>query len=163
MVLGKSAAQSDADRRLFDDIEKYDCQVLSVANAVGEEGPCFSYCIGLATSLGAPELLVVGLNGKLSHSMINHYRDEIRNGRKFVAGTFDSGFLEGFDVLFIEANQTARKEFATWADWYHERTEFPLYQCIWPTTSGIWPWQAEASENFTRTQPILGNLPENMK
>ena len=163
MVLARSVAKSDADRKLFDNIEKYDCHVISVANIVGEEGPTFSYSIGLTTTLNAPELLIVGLGSKLAHTMINGYRDDIKNGREFIPGAFYSGFLDGFDVLLIEANESARKDFAIWADWYHERMHFPLYQCIWPTTSGVWPWQTNADADFKSTQPILGDIPKSLK
>jgi len=160
MVLDQSVAKSEADNKLFDNIEKYDCHIISVAKAVGEEGPNFSYSIGLAKSLGAPEMLIIGLDSKLSAAMINGYRDDVKAGREFVPGNFYSDFLDGFDVLLIEANQQARKEYAIWADWYHERIEFPLIRCIWPTTSGFWPWDNEASESVKRDQPILGNLPD---
>lgn len=162
MVLDRNVAKNANDQRLFDNIEHYDCHVINVANKVGEEGPIFSYSIGLTHTLKAPELLIIGLDGRLAHSMINGYRDDIKNGKNFFAGKFYSDFLEGFDVFLIEANDVARKDYAVWADWYHERTKFPLLQCVWPTTSGIWPWQPEASEQFKSNQPILGKLPDNL-
>ncbi|GJL95733.1 MAG: hypothetical protein DHS20C05_21380 [Hyphococcus sp.] len=163
MVLDRSVAKDSNDKKVFDNIEHHDCHVISVANRVGEEGPIFSYSIGLQTSLGCPELLIIGLSSKLAHAMINGYRDDIKAGREFIAGEFYSGFLEGFDVLLIEANQTARKKYAIWADWYHERKEFPLFQCIWPTTSGVWPWSANASDDLKSDQPILGTLPSHLQ
>jgi hypothetical protein len=162
MVLDRSAAKTDGDRRLFDNIEKYDCHILSVANREGEEGPVFSYSIGLYHRLGVPEMLVLGLPSKLCHSMINGYRNDIRAGKIFEPGNFYPDFLEGFEILFIEANEKARKEFACWADWYYERQPFPILQCIWPTTTGVWPWQANADDEFKERQPILGKLPDGL-
>ena len=80
MPLDRSVAKNANDEKLFDNIEQYDCHVISVANAEGQSGPVFSYSIGLAHSLNAAELLIIGLGGNLAHAMINGYRDAIKKG-----------------------------------------------------------------------------------
>jgi hypothetical protein len=159
MVLDRSAARNRFEAGFFDIIEKHGWHVMSVANAADEEGPIFSYSTGIFQRLRAPEMLIVGLNAALSASMINHYAAQVAQGASIEAGAFYGGYLEGFDVCFIEAWADARRDFATWADWYYERKPFPILQCVWPTKSGIWPWDGAAEPWFKDMQPLLGPPP----
>ncbi|MEM9648225.1 MAG: DUF4262 domain-containing protein [Bacteroidota bacterium] len=102
MVLDRAIAKTNADKKLFDNIERYDCHVISVHNRADETGPLFSYSIGLTETVGCAELLIVGLPSKLAHAMINWYRDDAKAGSKFFAGQFYSGFLEGFVTRHTE-------------------------------------------------------------
>jgi len=160
VVLDKSAATKPFERSFFEIIEKHGWHIMSVANGSDDEGPVFSYSTGIYQRLNAPELLIIGLPGKLCASIINHYGREIENnGARFEAGNFYAGFLEGFDVYMMEADGRAKSEFAIWADWYYERQPFPILQCIWPTTSGLWPWDPAAYDGFLDDQPLLGRTP----
>lgn len=53
------------------------------------------------------------------------------------------------------AQEPVKKEYMTWADWYYKREDFPILQCVWPTTNGIWPWDKDADEEFLKIQPLL--------
>lgn len=160
MVLDRRAATRPFEASFFDIIEKHGWHVMSVANAAGEEGPVFSYSTGIFHRLKAPELLIIGLDSKLSASMINHYGHEMQeNGAAFEVGKFYSGFLDGFDIYMLEPDIRARKEYAIWADWYYERQPFPILQCVWPSTTGRWPWEEAASAYLKETQPLLGLAP----
>jgi hypothetical protein len=160
VVLDRSAATRPFEISFFDIIEKHGWHVMSVANEEGEEGPVFSYSTGIFQRLKAPELLIIGLGSKLCAAMINHYGHEIQeNGKRFNAGEFYSGFLEGFDIYMMEPDERARREYAIWADWYYERQPFPILQCVWPATTGPWPWDERASAYLKETQPLLGLAP----
>jgi len=127
---------------------------------LAREGPVFSYSTGIFQKLKAPELLIIGLGGKLGTSLINHYGREILDGNAtFTAGNFYSGFLEGFDVYMMEPDERATKEYAIWADWYYERMPFPILQGVWPSTKGVWPWEEAASASLKESQPLLGLSP----
>lgn len=136
---------------------------MSVANGPDDDGPIFSYSTGIYQRLNAAELLVIGLPSKLCASMINHYGDEIEKGATFEAGKFYSGFLKGFDIYMMETDKRAKSDFALWADWFYERKPFPILQCVWPTTSGIWPWDEGAYAGFSDNQPLLGLAPGSKK
>lgn len=160
MVLDRSVAKKPAEISFFDIIEKHGWHVMSVANAADESGPFFSYSTGIYQKLRAPELLIIGLSSNLSARLINIYGNNILNqGAFFEAGKFYSGFLEGFDVYMTEPDDRARKEFAIWADWYYQRQPFPILQCIWPSTNGVWPWEEAASVELKEMQPLLGSAP----
>ena len=133
---------------------------MSVANGPDDDGPVFSYSTGIYHRLKAPELLIIGLDGKLCAPMINYYGNQILEGaQSFKAGDFYSGFLEGFDIYMFEPDERARKEYAIWADWFYERQPFPILQCVWPTTSGVWPWEDAFGPDLTQIQPMLGPIP----
>lgn len=135
-------------------IEKHGCSVTSVFDPK-EIDPPFSYSIGIAKSSGAPELIIVGLGSKLSHWMVNEYNRRVQSGEKFLPGVHYLGFLEGFAVQFGPVAREHREEYMRSACWLHGGSEFDALQLIWPNTSGVWPWDAEASEWFRANQPLL--------
>ena len=64
---------NDYERKILRHIEDFGCSVTSVFDPEGDNPP-FTYSIGIARSTGAPELIVVGLESKISHWLVNEYR-----------------------------------------------------------------------------------------
>ncbi len=144
------------EQNILQHIEKFGCSVTSVFDPKAVEPP-FSYSIGIARSSGAPELIIVGLDAKLSHRLVNEYNRRVRAGEQFMPEVPYSGFLEGFDVRFGIVAREHRAEYMRSACWLHGGPDFAALQLIWPTTSGVWPWDAEASEAFRANQPLLSD------
>ncbi len=142
------------ERNILQHIEDHGCSVTSVFDP-DEKEPAFSYSIGIARSSGAPEIIVVGLSPKLSHWMINEYNRRCQAGERFQPEVLYLGFLEGFAVQFCPVARQHRTEYMRSACWLHGGPEFEAIQLIWPTTSGVWPWEPEASEWFRSNQPLL--------
>jgi len=148
------------EQNILQHIEKHGCSVTSVFDPE-ELLPPFSYSIGIAQSCGAPELIIIGLGSKLSHRMVNEYNRRVQSGERFLPGVNYLGFLEGFAVQFGPVTREHREEYMRSACWLHDGSEFDALQLIWPNTSGIWPWDAEASEWLRTNQPLLsGKLAE---
>jgi hypothetical protein len=42
-----------------------------------------------------------------------------------------------------------------WASWLYKGQPFRVYQIIWPTTTGVFPWEPGASDWFIARQPLL--------
>jgi hypothetical protein len=122
-----------------------------------EEGdlPPFAYSIGITQETNQPEVLVIGLKRELAHSIVNEYNDRVRAGERFEAGKNYSGFIEGFDVLAEKVPLSQYDEYVGQALSYYGGSRFELLQLVYPTTSGVWPWSAEASEWFRNHQPVL--------
>ena len=161
MVVKMEDVTDEGDVKFLTIIQKHGWHVMHVRNRAGEIEPEFSYSTGIYEKFGTPELIIFGLTSELRQSMINGYGNEIaENLRKFYSGEFYDGFLEGFDIYLTEGNFRLKKEYACWADWYYERQPFPLLQCIWPTTSGVWPWDSQASADVKAMQPIFGPTPQ---
>ena len=141
-------------RNILQHIEDHGCSVTSVFDK-DEKEPPFSYSIGIAKSSGAPEIIVIGLSSKLSHWMVNEYTRRCQAGERFEPGVLYLGFLEGFTVQFGPVAREHRAEYMRSACWLHSGPDFEAVQLIWPTTSGVWPWESGASEWFRSNQPLL--------
>src|SRR5690606_20073842 len=142
------------ERNILRHIEEHGCSVTSVFDP-DENDPPFSYSIGISKSSGAPEIIIVGLSSKLAHWMVNEYNRRCQAGERFQPGVLYLGFLEGFAVQFGQVAREHRAEYMRSACWLHGGPEFEAVQLIWPTTSGVWPWESEASEWFRANQPLL--------
>lgn len=65
--------------------------------------------------------------------------------------------LEGYSCCFVEVPRTAYYEHVGFARWYYQGDDFPLYQIVWRSRDGKFPWHASANENFRTVQPVLGH------
>lgn len=146
-----------AEQRILKDIEQFGCHVTSVFDPKQEE-PSFSYSIGLTKTLGAPEVIIVGVRPELGHSLVNIFMDRVRAGELFVAGTPYLGFLNGFPVYFRQVLEAHRKTYMLSATWLYGGTDYQALQIVYPTTDGIWPWDAAASDWFRGNQPLLDGV-----
>jgi hypothetical protein len=142
------------ERNIHTNIEEHGCSVTSVFDPEGDAPP-FSYSIGIAKSAMAPELIVVGLKQEIGHWLVNEYNRRVKSGESFVPGPLYLGFLEGFAVQFGTVTREHREEYMRSATWLYGSPNFEALQLIWPSTSGAWPWDSDASEWFRANQPLL--------
>jgi hypothetical protein len=143
------------DKRVADDVHKFGCHVISVFDPE-EKHPSFSYSIGIFETSGVPEAIVVGLKPSLGGFIVNEYNRRVRAGTRFQRGQLYDGFLGGFSVYIEPAKPEALTEYTRGCDRYYKGAPYPTVQIVWPSTSGIWPWQAAASEWLKSNQPMLG-------
>ncbi|WP_019605050.1 DUF4262 domain-containing protein [Teredinibacter turnerae] len=146
---------SKSDQKTLNDIREYGCHVLGVLE--GEEEPTFTYSIGIFETQGKPELLILGLDPKLAQSMVNQYNRLLKEGELFEAGKYYSGFLEGFDVCFVEVDKKYHNEYPLACNTHYGDSPYSVMQLIWPTTSGLWPWDENVSDFYLWSQPILNS------
>lgn len=144
-----------SDAKIVADIAKYGCHVIGVFDPEGEL-PTFNYSIGIQETTGAPEAIVIGLDPKLGHSVINTYHRRVRDGEVFARGTPVEGFLQGFPVLIEPAKKVLVAEYSFACARHYGRKPFRTVQIVYPTTRGAWPWEAAASDSFRKGQPMLG-------
>lgn len=146
-------AMDPAEKKALEDIERFGCHVIHVL----PEGdlPGFSYSIGVGKSAGAPEVIVLGLDHKVAHSVVNDYNIRVRAGERFATGLFYDGFLEGFDVTFERVDPRYYRDHLCWARWLHKGDGFEAVQLVYPTTSGVWPWDPTGPDLFGTMQPLL--------
>lgn len=135
------------------DIDTYGLHVISVRGE-GEHLP-FSYSIGIERSLGQPELIVIGLDASLGHRVINACYDRMRAGMAVTPGARVAGLLEGFECVIGAVSPACYRDYMGWALWLHDGPGFRACQIIWPTTSGVFPWDPEADEELRSWQPLL--------
>ena len=66
-----------------------------------------------------------------------------------------NGFIEGFGCEMRAVDQSYYKEYLGWCRWLYGGNNFKAFQLVYPSTEGIWPWEAAASEWFRARQPLL--------
>jgi len=145
------------EQNALDDVQRYGLHIVNVL----EEGklPGFAYTVGLYRTFQHPEVLVYGLSQDRAHQILNDLADNLRAGKRYVAGgTFDD-LLEGYSCTFRVVPRPHYREHLGWASWFNETIDFPALQLIYPDNEGRWPWQDEASDGFRRHQLVLADAP----
>jgi len=140
------------EQKALDDIKNHGCHILHVME---EDYPRFTYSIGIEKTTNKPNLIITGLKRELAHWMINEYKRRITEGEVFEPKKFYQNFLEGFDVTLVEVDKKHYEEYLGWGLWYNKGASFNMLQLVFPSTSGVWPWNENASEDFTWFQPLL--------
>ncbi len=146
------------DKRVADDIHQYGCHVISVFDPE-ETHPPFSYSVGIFDTSMAPEVIVVGLKVALGGFIVNEYNRKAQSGVLFEPGRLYEGFLDGFSVYFEPARPELLTDYTLGCDRYYHGKAYPTMQILWPSTTGVWPWEPAASDWFKRNQPLLGHQP----
>jgi hypothetical protein len=91
----------------------------------------FSYTIGMAATLGAPELIVIGLPAETAARLVNDIGDQLRAGRRFEPGHLYDGLLAGDYVVRFDAIHPSRYDaYVMQAINFHSHGEFPLWQLV---------------------------------
>lgn len=146
---------SASDKKLLDDIDKHGLHIIHVLG--DEDGPGFSFSIGLYKTFQHPEIFIVGLDQEMTEVLINNIAYDIRNKTTYASGKKYSGILDNVQCAMIEVEKQHYREWFGYAKWYYKSDDFPVLQCVYPTVKGVFPWDADAPEGFEKRQPLLGN------
>ena len=136
-----------------ENIATYGCHVIHVF----EEGELtrFTYSIGIQQCTGQPELIVTGLKRELAHWIVNEYNHRIQAGEVFEVGEKYGGFVGDFDCFFMPVEKRHYDEYFGQAQTYYQGNNFAVLQLIFPSTSGVWHWEPNASDEFKWFIPVL--------
>jgi hypothetical protein len=146
-----------AEEKCLADVEQYGLHVIRVHG--DDEWPEFTYSVGLYRTFGLPEVIILGLRGELSHWILNELAARARAGERFQAGDMLDDLLDGFQVTLRPVSRKHVGAHFRWALWYYEHQPSPTLQLVFPSTSGVWPWDPEASEFLRTQQPLLETAP----
>lgn len=147
--------RAENDRLVASDVAKYGCHVVSVFDPE-QKLPTFSYSVGIQATSGAPEAIVIGVRPELGHSMVNEYNQQVRNGMRFERSTRYEGFLKGFSIYVEPARPDLLSDYMLGCARFYCDERYAGVQLIYPTASGVWPWQKAADAWFKSNQPMLG-------
>jgi hypothetical protein len=149
------------DRRTVDDVGRQGVSLIAVGTGEcdcgdcdGEpgEGPAFAYTIGLPHSAGHPELVVSGLRPELMGRMLQSAASRVLDVFCFSPGTTAENLLGFWPVVADPLSDEGLEETVLWSRWFH-RGRVDALQLVWPSTSGIFPWQPGASRVIADAQP----------
>ncbi|HEV2480944.1 MAG TPA: DUF4262 domain-containing protein [Puia sp.] len=143
-----------AKQKILDDIEQYGCHLALLSPT--DYLPGFAYSIGLYQKFSHPELICFGLPEEVLGAVLNHACDLIKGGESLMPGKFYSGFLQGYDIQFLEVDKGYYPNYVGYGiRFYDHNIDFPLYQLVWPDTHHRWPWEKSFNPDWKRKQPLL--------
>lgn len=122
-----------------------------------EEEPSFAYSVGLLASYHHPEIIVVGLTEVTSHGLVSVIANRAAAGRPIDLAVPNDRIIRGYSCVFSEVSRANREKYALSACWLYGGSDFPLYQLIWPSEDGIFPWHPDATDPFRCSQPVLSD------
>lgn len=146
--------EEQAEERFLTKIEELG-RFITHVGAGGDDEPSFSYTSGFTTSLSCPELIVFSLPIETNHQMLNDLYTRIRDGEGVEQGKPVDGCLVDVPVYFFKISDSMRDMHLTWTDWYMDGDPYDAWQLVWPTTSAVFPWQAEWPDSLSWDQPNL--------
>lgn len=145
-----------AEEKCLADIAEHGLHVLRVFG--DDEWPGFVYSVGLYHSFQIPEIIILGLKPELSHATLNEIARRAQEGERFRVGDSIDGLLEGFSTVLRPVRRELVEPHFGWDRWFYDGAEFPTAQLVWPTTAGVWPWDAATSADFRARQPLLAEV-----
>ena len=86
------------------------------------------------------------------HRMLNGLAQRVMSGRSLTPGDVLEDVLAGVPVVLEEVREEALAETVAWSGWFHRRKPEAL-AIVWPTTSGLFPWQPGAPAILDTAQP----------
>ncbi|HLP13783.1 MAG TPA: DUF4262 domain-containing protein [Flavobacteriales bacterium] len=121
--------------------------------------PQFGYSIGFFETYGHPEIICFGLDLDLIDNIIQNAHRQIKLGMRFEKDTSYGGFLEGYDIVFIDVMNGHQGDWVGYDAWYFKERKVPCLQLIWPDKNRKWPWEEEYNEDWKFIQPLLNRSP----
>jgi hypothetical protein len=141
------------DLAIIENIGRFGWHVVMVPE--DEIGPGFAYTIGLAHSLGAPELAMFGLDIGVMHRVLNVLGEQAADGAELVDGQEREGVLKQHLVALRAADLRWYRTFFGRAIGFYRRPPFPVLQVSWPDPAGVFHWQDDADDRHRESQPQL--------
>ncbi len=146
---------TSSNQQILSDIALHGCHIIHVLS--DETGSGFSYSVGLFHTFKHPEIIFIGLKQDLAQVLINNICYDIKNGKSFASGQSYPDILDDFQCAMIEVKKEFYDEYFGRAHEFYKSDAFPVLQCVYPTVSGVFPWDENAPEGFIKHQPVLGS------
>ena len=121
------------------------------------DGPLceYSFTVGLYKNYGHPELIIFGLGSDIAHEILTIAANAAKAGAPIDLSQTSDAFIDDYPCCFGEVPKSEYRAHVGYARWYYLGDSFPLYQIIWPSKLGVFPWHPQASEAFKAAQPVI--------
>lgn len=151
----RQIADDIPEQKVIDDVARYGWHCMNVL--AEDASPGFSFTIGHFHSNGRPEFIIVGLRPEVAHKVLGLAVDAMQSGAIVDLSLPTDKLLNGYPCVFVQVPESEYHEYVGFCRWYYEGNAFPLYQIVWPSKHGQFPWHPEASAAFRATQPVIGH------
>ncbi len=130
------------------------------------EGPGWEHSIGFTQRLGAPEIVVFGLDYEVSHALLWGVYRAFERGERIEDGTVHGRLIKDLDCQFRRVHPWYAAEHLFAAQTYYDRRRtrrpFAALQVIWPDQHGYFPWEDECHPDIAALQPLLYRTPADL-
>lgn len=151
------AGEDASEQRVIDDIATHGWHGVQISG--DEEGPGYAFTIGAYHSFGLPEFLIMGLPYATAMQILDLALDAARSGSIADFTQTTALLLKGHACAFVRVPQAQYRDYVGYARWYYEGNDFTLYQIVWPSRDGHFPWDTDAAAAYVAAQPLLGPAP----
>ena len=150
---GRRIGSDDIERDVLTHVQKFGWSCINVPAESGQ--PTWTFSIGFYETWHFPELVVIGLTLEVAHSTLTFVARQLAEGRRIdLASPNDELFND--PCCFIEVPKQHYGDYVGTAVWFYNWGDFPLYQIVWPSRDGYFPWNELASDYLKQMQPVLG-------
>ena len=150
----RKIAEDTSEQKVIDNIAEFGWHCVGIF-AEGTS-PGFSFTVGNFQSCKHPEFIIFGLPSGVAHQVLDLAIAGLNSGAIFDLSVPTDELLHGYPCLFVRVPETEYHEHVGFCRWYYEGNDFPLYQIVWPSRHGNFPWHPAASDAFRAAQPVLG-------
>lgn len=154
----RSIGKDRHEQQVINDVSNYGWHCVQIL--AEDEEPPFSFSVGLFHTYRHPELIVFGLPSSVAHQVLTLSVKAIQRGKPIDLSVPTEELVEGYPCVFISVPESEYQEHVGFCRWFYEGNNFPLYQVVWPSRDGHFPWHIEASAPFRANQPVLGYAPK---
>lgn len=128
--------------KIRSDVQRFGWHCLSVHPREGETGSRFTYTIGLSETFGHPEIMIFGLDNKVSHEILSDCVEMIRNVTTFRADVeYPDVIGDDYKVMFKAARRDCLPEYFGAAVRFYNDQDFRGLVMFWPDKQYCFPWQ----------------------
>jgi hypothetical protein len=132
--------------KMQSNVQTFGWHCLSVYPQEGVVGARFTYTIGLSETFGHPEIMIFGLDSKVSHGILSDCVEKIRNGTTFQSNFEYPGVIGGgYKVIFKEVRTDFLPEYFGAAVRFYGDNDFRGLVMFWPDKGNCFPWQEARS------------------
>lgn len=150
----RSIGVDESERQLLDDVAEYGWHCIHIMEEGKQVG--YSFTVGMYQTFGHPELIIFGLSSSVSHQILSIVADAAQAGTPIDLSQPTDALIDHYSCCFAEVPLSEYYEHVGFARWYYQGDDFPLYQIVWPSKSGLFPWHPRSSAEFRAAQPVLG-------
>jgi hypothetical protein len=150
----RTIGEDAKEQRVIDDVTKFGWHCVHIL-AEGDL-PEYSFTVGLFHTFEHPELIIFGLHSDVAHQILTAAANSAKAGQPLDLSQTTEALLNNYSCCFVQVPASEYYEHVGFCRWYYQGNEFPLYQIVWPSRSGLFPWHTQAPQEFRVAQPVLG-------
>ncbi len=147
--------KEQVDDKVIRDVIEYKCHIIGIPQ--DEQGPGYSFSIGLYLHFNHPEIVIFGLDHEIAAAAINEICVLVEKGHRFQNKETTNELFNDIGAMLIDVNPKFYKEYFGTALWFYRSIgdKFPVLQIVWPDKLGRFPWDSSFDEKSKHLQPIL--------